>query len=360
MSLRLLRSLVAMLLLCLAASSQATITVYTSKAAFLAAITAPGTDDFNNFGLASVPSPINRSAGPYSYTGLVSTTSFYGAGTAADNWLSTNTATDTITINALPATVRGIGGYFFGSDISGNFAAGNITLAATDGSGTVTQTITGATTTSFLGFVSNGPLTSMTITSVQPGSGFLWPTVNDLVMGTAAAPPVLLSASLRKVHGVAGTFDLPLSLNPLAPSTESRTGPSHTVVFTFDKHITFVATATIPEGTATLVGATNPGNEVVVDFTGMPDKQYVTFMLNTVTSADGGTLPSVSVRAGFLFGDVNQSRQVTVADVGIVNGSLLQPVSIANFFRDVNVDGKLTVADKGLTNSVLLNKLPTP
>jgi hypothetical protein len=353
--------LVAILLLCLAAVSQATITVYTSKAAFLAAISAPGTDDFNNFGLVSVPSPISRAAGPYSYTGTVSTTSFYGAGTAADNWLSTNTATDTITINALPANVRGIGGYFFGSDISGNFAAGDITLAATDGSGTVTQTITGASTTSFLGFVSNGPLTSMTITSVQPGSGFLWPTANDLVMGTAAAlPPVLLSAALRKTHGSAGTFDLPLSLNPTAPSTESRTGPSHTVVFTFDKHI-IGGTLTAPsEGTATPVAINNPGNDVTGDYSGVTDKQYVTFVLSGVVSADGGSLPSVSVRVGFLFGDVNQSRQVTVADVGIVNGSLLQPVTIANFFRDVNVDGKITVADKGLTNSVLLNKLPAP
>ena len=32
-------------------------------------------------------------------------------------------------------------------------------------------------------------MTSLTVTSVQPVSGFLWPTVNNLTMGVAAAVP---------------------------------------------------------------------------------------------------------------------------------------------------------------------------
>jgi hypothetical protein len=97
-----------------------------------------------------------------------------------------------------------------------------------------------------------------------------------------------------------------------------------------------------------------------MNFTGVTNPQYVTFNLANVAATDGGIGGTGSVRVGFLFGDVNQSRQVTVADVGIVNSVLLQTVTGANFLRDVNVDGKLTVADKGLTNANLLQKLPAP
>ena len=179
----------AVLTAALASPSQAAITIYTSQAAFLAAVTSPGVDTFTGFSVtSSTPSPIVRTAGSYGYTGTVSTTSFFGAGTTANPWLSTNTATDTMTFSSFTGGVRAFGGNFFGSDITGAFASGSITLTATDASGTVTQTITGATTSSFLGFVSTGPLLSATVTSVQPAAGFLWPTVDNLTLAGAATP----------------------------------------------------------------------------------------------------------------------------------------------------------------------------
>ena len=56
-----------------------------------------------------------------------------------------------------------------------------------------------------------------------------------------ALAPVLQSAVSRKVHGAAGTFDLALSLLATNPTTEPRKGPTHTIVFTFDKAITMLA-----------------------------------------------------------------------------------------------------------------------
>lgn len=186
----LVKPLVAAALLALAGASQASITVYTSQAAFNAATAAQGVDTFTGFSIVgSTPSPIFRNAGPYSYTGSVSTTSFFGAGSTADPWLSTNTATDTMTFNAFSGGVQAAGGNFFGSDISGLFSAGDITLTATDASGTVTQTIVGATTSSFVGFVSTGLLTSLTVTAVQPAATFLWPTVDNLTLAVAANVP---------------------------------------------------------------------------------------------------------------------------------------------------------------------------
>jgi PEP-CTERM motif len=170
------------------APAHAALTIYTSLAAFNAATTAQGTDTFTGLSIvAATPSPINRLAGAYGYQGTVSTTSFFGAGTVANPWLSTNTATDTMTFSLFTGGVQAGGGNFFGSDITGAFAAGNITIVATDSLGaTSTQTITGATTSSFLGFVSNANLVSLTVTSVQPQTGFLWPTMDNFVLAKRA------------------------------------------------------------------------------------------------------------------------------------------------------------------------------
>ena len=70
-----------------------------------------------------------------------------------------------------------------------------------------------------------------------------------LTVGTSTVP-VLVSAVARKVHGAAGTFDLPLSQVPTNPTTEPRLGPTHQLVFTFDRPIN-AAVATVNEGTAT-------------------------------------------------------------------------------------------------------------
>jgi hypothetical protein len=181
--------------------------VFTSQAAFLAATTAPGVDTYTGFSITgSTPSPIIRTAGVYGYTASVSTTTFFGAGTTANPWLSTNTATDSITFNTFTGGVQAIGGNFFGSDISGLFSPGDVTLVATDSLGaTSTQTIVGATTTSFLGFVSTGSITSLVLSAVQPVSP-LWPTADNLTLGLAASavPEVQTYAMMLAGLGLMG------------------------------------------------------------------------------------------------------------------------------------------------------------
>ena len=102
------------------------------------------------------------------------------------------------------------------------------------------------------------------------------------------------------------------------------------------------------------------GNDVILTFTGVTDIQYVTITLGNVASTDGGTGGSGSVRVGFLVGDVNQTRVVTVADLGLVNAQLAQVVTAANFLKDVNVSGTISVADKGITNANLTRALSAP
>jgi hypothetical protein len=176
---------------------------------------------------------------------------------------------------------------------------------------------------------------------------------------SALAPPSLMSAVSRRVHGAAGTFDLPLSAVPTNPTTEPRQGPAQMIVFTFDKPINS-AIATVTEGTALAGAPTFSSNSVTVGLTGVNNQQYVTIALTAVAGTDGSTGGTGSVRVGFLAGDVNQNRVVTLADLGLVNAQLAQSVTASNYLKDVNASGTLTLADKGITNANLTKALPPP
>ena len=187
-------------------------------------------------------------------------------------------------------------------------------------------------------------------------NGFTKPRINVGAAAIALGPIALQSAASRKVHGGAGTFDMPLSLVSVTnPSTEPRQGPTATIVLTFNKPIT-AATATITEGTATAGTPTFSGNDVIVGLTGVTNQQYVTVSLTNVASSDGGTGGSGSVRLGFFVGDVNQNRVVSIADLGLVNQQLAQSVTSANYLKDVNASGTLTVGDKSITNTNLTKR----
>ena len=186
-----------------------------------------------------------------------------------------------------------------------------------------------------------------------------WRTGSTVLTVTAGTTPVFQSAVSHKVHGAAGPFDLPLSLVSTNPTTEPRIGPTQTIVMTFDKPIVS-AVVSVTEGAATAALPTFGGNDVVVGLSAVTDRQYVTISLTGVASADGGSGGSGSVRIGFLVGDVNQNRVVSVADLGLVNAQLAQAVTAANYLKDVNASGTLTVADKGITNANLTNALPAP
>jgi len=225
------------------------------------------------------------------------------------------------------------------------------TLTCTITAGTNSCTVAGATYSK----VETGVVITATRTSGDSlASGNSAPF--DVVAGSS---PSLVSAVSRKVHGAAGTFDLPLSAVATNPSTEPRIGPAQTIVFTFDKPIAS-ATAMVAEGTATAAAPTFSGNDVIVGLTGVTDKQYVTITLANVASVDGGTGGSGAVRVGFLLGDVNQNRVVSLADLVLVNAQLVRLVTAANFLKDVNANGRLTVGDIIFINANLAKALPAP
>lgn len=185
-----LKSLSLAVLLLAAASAQADVLVYTDRAAFLAALSAPGTDTFNDLSIAQTASPLSRAAGAYNYVASAGPVSdFWPAGSVSDVWLATTVATDTITFDSFSSGVRGFGGNFFGSDINGAFSAGR-TMVLTAIAGTTTRTVNlyNTTTTTFLGFISSDPFSAVTLHGDGlPGDAY-WPTANDVTLGVPAVP----------------------------------------------------------------------------------------------------------------------------------------------------------------------------
>jgi hypothetical protein len=175
-----------------AGSSQAALSVFNTLASFQAAVGLSGTDTFAGFSISGVtPSPINRSAGAFTYSATATPGGFYGGGTFADPFLSTNRAGDSIVITP-QAGIAGIAGNIFGSDISGAFAAGPITYAVLDSlGGTATGTVnaTSITANSFFGFVSDGTIVSITLTGFDTGTSALWPSIDNLSLAAPIPEP---------------------------------------------------------------------------------------------------------------------------------------------------------------------------
>jgi hypothetical protein len=199
------RSLSLVALLGIASFANAQTITYNNQATFLANVV-PGyyLENFNSLSNGTFyPNPLNFSGNGFAFT-VSATNGLYGAAGNGGSALSTNTATDPITFTFTGAPVTAIGGNFFGSDINGNFSAANINITLSNG---FTTTLTTPSLTAFSGFtVSSGSISTLTVSSVQPQSGFLWPTVDNLIIGTstAAVPAPSSFASLLAGAGMGG------------------------------------------------------------------------------------------------------------------------------------------------------------
>jgi len=206
-----LKPLVAATLLACVGFASANITVYTSASAFNAALLSmsaiSGTDSFDDLtaGANLGSGPLTRAAGSLGYSAAVGPDSdiFYGAGNGTDNWLSTNVATDTVTFSGFAPGVFAAGANVFNSDVGGNFLRrGAITLAAVDGNSTATQTVRFATTSTFIGFISDSALTSVSLTSTQGRNSTVWPTMNNLTLATPIPEPETYALMLAGLAAV--------------------------------------------------------------------------------------------------------------------------------------------------------------
>jgi hypothetical protein len=204
------RSAVALALLGAVGASQAAITVYTSQAAFNAAVALTGTDTFNSLAVGTLASPATRSAGSFGYTATatqvdnVTPDDFFVTGT--DRRLGTDYFDSSMLFGGFTGGVSGIGGNFFATDFNNALlTAATITLVATDNSGSTTSSVINPTLTTFYGFVSTGSMVSLKVSVVQT-TGQRWANVDNLVLASAIPEPgtyALMLGGLALVAGVA-------------------------------------------------------------------------------------------------------------------------------------------------------------
>jgi hypothetical protein len=178
-----------------AASAQAAVVTFTSTSAFLAAVGARGTDSFDDLAVGSDLASPARSAGSFGYAASAvgpqgQPDSFFNAGSAGDTWLSTNSGLDRIVFSGFGSNVRAIGANFFGTNVDGGlFANQPIRLTLTDAGGSTSSVLTATGSSSFMGFVSDQALVSLSVSLDAQASPAAWPAVNNLTLAAAVPEP---------------------------------------------------------------------------------------------------------------------------------------------------------------------------
>ncbi len=175
----------------------------------------------------------------------------------------------------------------------------------------------------------------------------------------AAVNHLLLTGAVsRKMHGAAGTFDIPLPLTA-EPGLECRSSSgNHTLVFTFDN--TMVSgNASVTGGTGSVSGSpTFSGNTMTVNLTGVADVQKITVTLTGVTDTTAQVLPDTAVSVNMLIGDTNGNKTVNAGDVAQTKGQSGAAVTGANFRTDVNANGSVNAGDTALVKGSAGHSLP--
>jgi plastocyanin len=169
--------------------------------------------------------------------------------------------------------------------------------------------------------------------------------------------PMAQSAFSRKVHGGAGTFDIPLPLSG-SVGVECRSGGAtndYQMIINFATSVT-VGDAAVTSGTGSVSSFSVSGSQVTVNLTGVTNVQRITVTLFNVN--DGTHMGNVPVSMGVLVGDVNGNGAVNASDVSLTKSQVGQAVTGSNFHEDVNANGAISATDVALVKSDVGTALP--
>ncbi|MEP6600915.1 MAG: dockerin type I domain-containing protein, partial [Nitrospirota bacterium] len=167
------------------------------------------------------------------------------------------------------------------------------------------------------------------------------------------------SAVSRKTHGANGTYSIPLPLTgPVG--VEDRTGNggvagSHTIVLSYTTNPVGASASIVAHNpsaaTGTVSNVSFAGNDMIVNLTGVSDKQVL--MLST----SGGTVSPAVVPIGFLAGDVTNNHVVNASDISEPKAQPGPPTAIT-FRSDVNADGNISASDTSIIKALSGNSIP--
>lgn len=179
------RALFAASALAVAASAHADIKIYTDRGSFVNAVPLSATDTFDDLAMNEIAGPLNRGAGQFGYQASVGPgeTSFYPSGNGSDTWLTGTMSSDTITFSRFSPGIVGFGGNFFGTDSFGAFMPDRtIVLSAVSGADSETFTLSNASQDSFVAFLSDRPLTSVSFQNMERDGTVYWAAANNVVL----------------------------------------------------------------------------------------------------------------------------------------------------------------------------------
>jgi uncharacterized delta-60 repeat protein len=169
--------------------------------------------------------------------------------------------------------------------------------------------------------------------------------------------PIAQSGFSRKVHGGAGTFDIPLPLTGNVGVECRSGGPTndYQMIINFANPV-MVGSASVTSGTGSVSSFSVSGSQVTVDLTAVTNVQRITVTLFNVN--DGTHVGDVPVSMGVLVGDVNGNAVVNASDVSLTKSQVGAPVSGSNFREDVNANGTISSTDVALVKSKVGTALP--
>jgi hypothetical protein len=177
---------------------------------------------------------------------------------------------------------------------------------------------------------------------------------NTLMLPT---PPVPSSAVSRKVHGAAGTFDVPLPLTGNV-GVECRSGGAtndYQMIINFANSVT-VGSASVTSGTGSVSSFSVSGSQVTVNLTGVTNVQRITVALINVN--DGTHMGNVPILMGVLVGDTTGNGIVNAGDVSLTKSQVGATVTSSNFREDVNANGTISSTDVAIVKSDVGTSLP--
>ena len=167
----------------------------------------------------------------------------------------------------------------------------------------------------------------------------------------------LVSVNSRKVHGAAGTYNLPVDRSALingAVTVEPRViGAGHSIVFQFSAPVTILGTASATGAIIANATAGAAADEVIVTLTNVADAQRVTVSLTGVNATT-----NASVSLGFLVGDVNNTGSVIASDASAVKARAGQTTNAGNFVYDLNATGVIGASDIAAAKKRIGKALP--
>ena len=183
------------------------------------------------------------------------------------------------------------------------------------------------------------------------------------ILNLEPAPAQLVSASSRKIHGAAGTFDvdLPLTGNPGIECRSGGANGDYEIVFKFANILTNVGSASVSNGAGSVAsGNIDPSDahNFIINLTSVTNAQTITVTLNNISDSAGGFSSSISASMSVLIGDTTADRFVDSADIGQTKSQSGNRVTSSNFREDLNADGFIDSADIGLVKSKSGNGLP--